>query len=566
MFIKHETIAQINVKVRWLDIDEDKYEVDTMFLDYQGAINYLYRYLLIWHNKGFLSADFDLLEQHNNCLYAFFYRGEQFFLGDVDVNSLDKFAQDSIRNFLDNIRNLPFSQTIADSILKHIYSIYRNHGYTNCNVLIDSIKFINRIYLSLSVEKGNIASLDTIVNTGDLHVLPEVIYTLALLRRGDKFSKEKMTNFEKKLHRINYLQQKEPTRIIFADTTFTLNIILKKRRNNVFEGILGIIPQYNNINTTRSFMISGDFTLRAVNLLNLLEKINIRWRRPAERSQFLKIEANLPVIPYLPFGVENQFFMQKIDTLYTNLANSVFIFYPHTTNIFVPGFTYKYFASSLITVRQYQFLTSLPPVSDSRYSIYGIKIQGNNYDYENNPLQGGELNLHLSLGEKRLLPLPQFNDEVYKDIQLRTIMFQGDLTLGYIIPIHRLLKTYIKVNAAFMKNKYLLENELYRLGGLFTFRGFDEDAFSVSSYAMQTIELRYIFERASRFVIFFETAYMEKIIHTYSQYFRPFSFGTGLVMNTQSGIFSLYWAIGTIFGETLYFRNSRIHFGYTIQF
>jgi len=110
------------------------------------------------------------------------------------------------------------------------------------------------------------------------------------------------------------------------------------------------------------------------------------------------------------------------------------------------------------------------------------------------------------------------------------------------------------------------ESELYRLGGYNSIRGFSEDAFLASRYAIFSLECRYLFEEYSYFRIFSDGAYLGRFIASEWERELPFGFGIGLNLGTGAGIFSLSWAIGSRQGNQLRLGESLIHIAYQSLF
>ena len=108
----------------------------------------------------------------------------------------------------------------------------------------------------------------------------------------------------------------------------------------------------------------------------------------------------------------------------------------------------------------------------------------------------------------------------------------------------------------------LFKNELYRIGGFRTLRGFDEQSIFASSYAIGTFEYRFLFEQNSAFILFADGAWYENNSVS-SKYVSdtPYSVGAGVSFETKAGIFQLNYAIGSQFGNPFDFRTGKINFG-----
>ena len=112
----------------------------------------------------------------------------------------------------------------------------------------------------------------------------------------------------------------------------------------------------------------------------------------------------------------------------------------------------------------------------------------------------------------------------------------------------------------------VFKNELFRIGGLRTLRGFAEESIYASSYVIPTLECRFLFGQNSNILLFAEGAWYEN--NSTSVYLKdmPYSVGAGINFDTKAGIFSLNYALGSQKGNGIDIRSGKIHFGLTALF
>jgi hemolysin activation/secretion protein len=119
------------------------------------------------------------------------------------------------------------------------------------------------------------------------------------------------------------------------------------------------------------------------------------------------------------------------------------------------------------------------------------------------------------------------------------------------------------VNGAWQFNSgYLLRNELFRIGGLTTLRGFDEESIFASAFAVSTVEYRYQLEQNSWFFVFTDVAWYENSAKDSWDTDTPYGFGTGVTFETRAGIFALTYALGSRYQQPIQFRSGKIHVGF----
>ena len=133
----------------------------------------------------------------------------------------------------------------------------------------------------------------------------------------------------------------------------------------------------------------------------------------------------------------------------------------------------------------------------------------------------------------------------------------------------RIFKNHILklgVNSRALIGDDLFDNEVFRIGGLKSLRGFNERSIYASSYGIGTLEYRYMLGEYDYLTLFSDMAYVEN--NTLSNYSVNYFLGVGAGLNfrTNGGIFSLFYALGKDNLNPFDFRTSKIHFGYINRF
>jgi hypothetical protein len=107
------------------------------------------------------------------------------------------------------------------------------------------------------------------------------------------------------------------------------------------------------------------------------------------------------------------------------------------------------------------------------------------------------------------------------------------------------------------------KNQLFQLGGINDLKGFDEDALRISAYSLLDTEIRFLLEKRSFLSLFWNGAAAQEFD---KNVIYPMGFGAGLAFETNTGIFSLYYALGKNEQSGIEFRNSKLHFGFISRF
>ena len=138
--------------------------------------------------------------------------------------------------------------------------------------------------------------------------------------------------------------------------------------------------------------------------------------------------------------------------------------------------------------------------------------------------------------------------------------FEGMLTFQR--TLLRRQAIYQELSTGWIENAELLTNELYRLGGLQTLRGFNEKEVFAQQYFLSRLEFRSFFEEESYFFAFYD----QIVYRLGNQIDYPFGFGLGFALDTSSGQFTFAIAAGKSENQPLSFNNMKAHFGYVSRF
>ncbi len=107
---------------------------------------------------------------------------------------------------------------------------------------------------------------------------------------------------------------------------------------------------------------------------------------------------------------------------------------------------------------------------------------------------------------------------------------------------------------------------MFRIGGLRSLRGFDEESIFASTYVIPTVEYRFLFSQNSNLLLFAEGAWYENTSNGLYVSDMPVSVGAGINFETKAGILTLNYALGNQFNNGFDLRSGKIHFGLTALF
>jgi hypothetical protein len=316
-----------------------------------------------------------------------------------------------------------------------------------------------------------------------------------------------------------------------------------KSFNNI-NGIIGIQPDNNG-----TIQFTGNVSLDLNNNLNFGENFQFKWRRMFNASQNLITSFSIPYLFSSNFQINGNLNMIKKDTSFFNFDTDIDLSYIFGVNSQI-GITANRLLSTNIQQVEYNFTST---------NNFGFFLQQNQLNNNLNPSRGWKLNAAILTGTKQTF----FNSN---DDMVRTPNLSINIDYEHYFKIKNRVSLKLKAKVNSISNDQLYENELTRIGGYNSIRGFDEESIWVSSYAINTTELRYLLDNESSVFIFNDIAWTEKNITLLYEKKWIQSFGFGTHIGFKNGLLSLIYGLGTEIGQPFVIRTGKIHLGFTSFF
>ena len=511
----------------------------------------------LWQD-GYLTASYDSLKSDSLNLSAYLNTGKKISWIELKKgnaeNALLQEAGYKEKNFSGKIIDFEAVAKLNESILDY----YENNGYPFASVKLDSLAFTDStVTASINVSKNTKIVIDSVIMKGKAKLAKIYLYNYLDVHPGDLYDESKISLISKRLKELQFLREMRAFNIIFNKNKAKIVIYAEKKKNSQFDGVLGVMP---NSQTTGKLMLTGEATLNLVNSFYRGEMIDISWRKLKQATQDLKMEFVYPYLLNTSLGADIKFKLFKNDTLYLNIERNLGIRYQFTGNNYIKAFLENH-TSTLISTSQYKNAVVLPDYADVTSNLYGLEYKFQKLDYLLNPRKGIDVKLSGSAGNKRIHKNPNLDEKLYENVKLNAAQYNFTGLVGFYIPVFSKTAIKLGMDAASIHSGNLFTNELYRIGGLKTLRGFDEESITASFYDIATFEYRFIFEQNSYLFAFWNGAYYEsrtlnKFVHD-----TPYGFGAGVSFETKAGIFSLSYALGKQTNIPIYFKSAKIHFG-----
>jgi len=430
------------------------------------------------------------------------------------------------------------------------------------------------LFASLDYKQGPYFYFGEIDQRNGIVVNNRYLMELLHFKTGQPFNQKIITRSRAILSRLPYLESQYIPRVNFFGEKADMYLYLKKKPANNFDLLLG----FNNKNSgaSKTVQITGQANIDLYNSFKLGDRLYLHYENLQESSPRLNFFLDLPYIR-LPFGLTTRFDLIKNKDEYINFQTQLklnkTIQQQEELSIVLFNNSSYLLQVDTVYVKAQQLL---PKSLDFSLLSYGLAYKLNSTNDNFNPTQGLLLELQALVGTKKFKKNPgilKFDSNGKLNTQYDSLNkngvqsnVQSNIT-GYIsLSKRQVLKGSTQGFLLISKNQSL-ENELIKIGGIHTLRGFNDNQFTSDAYVLSTAEYRFLLDRNSFLSLFVDHAWMRLIsqnnIIPWQNYL---GIGAGMQFRTKAGAFGLYFAVGRSETVDFDFSSPKVHFGYTAIF
>ena len=508
-------------------------------------------------NKGFIASQYIVIQKDSANYQIQVQLGDQYRWIQLKANPLyrDILFKAGYKSI--DYANQPIKFSKLENIFEKALQICDNTGHPFADIRLDSINIDGpKVSGFIRLELNQFIKIDSIIIKGNSRISPYFINNYLGIKAGRAYQESKIVAIESRLKELPYIKSIKPYEFTFTPAASKLVLYLDNKKANQFDGVLGFLPNER----TGKIEFTGQAHLKLQNALNRGELIDIDWRRLQLNSRDIKAKVTYPYLVNTPLGLDLNFKLFQRDTLFIDVTQHAGLQYLLSGNNF-----FKFFVNnrslSLVSTTGLDMLSTLPDYADVKTLTYGLGVKYEQTDYRFNPRKGYRVSANVATGNKKIIKNPKINAALYEDVNLKSVLYNGDLQADLFIPVMRQSTINIGLKAAGMQTEEVFLNEAYRIGGNNSVRGFDEESIYATSYGIANLEYRFLFEQNSFLFLFGNAAWYE--LDTEKSYLKdtPYGFGAGVSFQTKAGIFSISYALGKQFDNPLLLRAAKVHFG-----
>lgn len=525
LFIPLQFFAQ-NKEYRLIDVQTQKQYLkkDSLsavkFLDSLSQNNYFFTQLKEVKSKG-------------NITEIYFDKGKNYNEGWVKIS--DTIATDL------KLKKEFYSKNL-DSLKRSINQQYIQKGYSFNRIKSQYQGLQNgNPVVKLSVIPSEKRLINGFVFKGYEKLPSRFVKNLEREFKGKTYDDKNLLLINSQLQNHPFIILEKPPQTLFTKDSTQIYLFTQKRKSNTFDGVLG----FGN-DEKGKFTLNGTLNVNLRNMFNGFETINLYWQRNPNRGQTFDLHTDIPYLFKSNVGFRANMNIYRQDSTFANVK-------------ILPSIYYQISSRQKIGLRGNFEVSS---VIDSLYTIAkDFNRKGIGLWYEYTKPTEVELFLHNTLirAETDFLNTTYDKDN-QKSAQFRYFVF-GEKNVQLSGNHYLNIKAE---SASLITENNLSENEIFRIGGWNSLRGFNENSILGNFYAFAGAEYRYLINTHAFFDVFVQYAQINN--KTISNNPKFYSFGTGFNFFLPIGLMSFQISNGNQTGENFSFKNTKIHWGILTRF
>ncbi|MCH2196743.1 ShlB/FhaC/HecB family hemolysin secretion/activation protein, partial [Kordia sp.] len=463
---------------------------------------------------GYFDTSYTKLEKINDSIYQSTFNISTRYTSLVINYNSQKLDKSLLKAF--NLKHTENTLTITPEsltpFLEAIVENFQNTGNPFAEVQLKNVKKKQDvIFADLSISITKKRSLDKIIIKG-YEKFPKS-YTKHYLRLTAKtFNKEEITKQTKRLNQLPFARQIKDPEILFSKDSTTLYVYIEKVKSNFFDGFLG----FNSDEDTGNLKLNGYLDLKLINNLNAGEQFNILWKNDGNGQTKFLADLKIPYIFNSPIGIIAGLDIFRRDSLFNIVNTKLNTFYQINQNNQVYVGIQQIESNNLLedntntSIDDYKsFFTT---------AGYTFSKRNNNYSIFQNKVFAS---LEAQIGTRK--------NDTEKNEQTK-FSFTGN----YLWELNdRNFIYFNNTSEALISDRYLT-NEKFRLGGIQSVRGFNENSLEATLYSTINTEYRYILSRNSYVHSIIDFTYLKDDLTQNNV--KLYGFGFGLGIRSKSGL------------------------------
>ena len=441
-------------------INYQKKHKDTILLNLE--INILSEHL---KNLGYFTNSIDSIKNKDKEYVAFFNLGNKI---DNAIIRTSKESEIYLEKFntTENTFSIPIEK-LQTTLLK-ISTNLDSEGKSFSKVKLKNVTIKNKtLFADLVINPSKKRTINKVIIKGYDNFPKSYLKNYYNIKSTDIFNQEKILEISDASKNLDFVKEIKSPEILFTKDSTLLYMYLKKHKNNSFDGIIGFASKENG-----ELLFNGNLEIQLNNILNTGEKFGLFWNSIGEEKQELKINTTIPYIFNSRFSPELTFSIYKQDSTFLNSKFDSRIGY-HINSKIKLALTYNSEKSKNLKENLSNNIET--------YSNYFLGVQLKYSVPKNDFFLSNKFKLDIN---------PSFGNR--KTTYKTTDQIKLEASISYLWDLNLRSSIFIKNKTGYLNSDSYINNELFRIGGANSIRGFNEQSIFTNKYTFVNLEYRYL--------------------------------------------------------------------------
>ena len=497
-------------------------------LQKKDALDEIDRILQQVKKRGFFTARIDSISKTNKELIAYLDLGKK--INEIIIVTKKDNTNGIIDSGIDSIKIK--TREFSDLTNQLLEQIDRKGNSFSEITYVNPLLKNDTLFLEMKISNSSSRKIDKVITRGYEDFPKKFISKYFLIDKNTVFSKQKLNQVSALSNKLDFIKEKKAPEVLFKKDSTHLYLFLDKIGTSSFDGLVNFSSKENG----KGLLLNGNLDLKLNNTFNTGEKFEIIWNKVSDEKTDFKINSYVPYILNSKFSTTLEFYLYRQDSTFINTNFEL------KTDYLI---NQKSHASILYSSENSNYLLNISNNDLASYSNYFIGLgyelkkssTSNLYKYKNG------LNLNLTIGKRKTdtesINQLKFHFSAFANVQINN--------RGYL---------NIKNESGLLTSKNYLLNELFRIGGANSIRGYNEQSIFTNGYSYSNIEFRYSLDTSSYLYSITDLGVYKE--NTTNKIKKLLGIGAGYQFRINNNLVNLGYVISTNSSTNAKLNSSRL--------
>ena len=497
-------------------------------LQKKDALDEIDRILQQVKKRGFFTARIDSISKTNKELIAYLDLGKK--INEIIIVTKKDNTNGIIDSGIDSIKIK--TREFSDLTNQLLEQIDRKGNSFSEITYVNPLLKNDTLFLEMKISNSSSRKIDKVITRGYEDFPKKFITKYFLIDKNTVFSKQKLNQVSALSNKLDFIKEKKAPEVLFKKDSTHLYLFLDKIGTSSFDGLVNFSSKENG----KGLLLNGNLDLKLNNTFNTGEKFEIIWNKVSDEKTDFKINSYVPYVLNSKFSTTLEFYLYREDSTFINTNFELKTDY---------SINQKSHASILYSSEKSNYLLNISNNDLASYSNYFIGLgyelkkssTSNLYKYKNG------LNLNLTIGKRKTdiesINQLKFHFSAFANVQINN--------RGYL---------NIKNESGLLTSRNYLLNELFRIGGANSIRGYNEQSIFTNGYSYSNIEFRYSLDTSSYLYSITDLGVYKE--NTTNKIKKLIGIGAGYQFRINNNLVNLGYVISTNSSTNAELNSSRL--------